>query len=418
MAKWKHIKTRQDFIDRANERHGGFYSYEKVKFTQRPPVKNWKGELSRKTPEYYRDEKITITCPIHGDFIQTARKHIEKDPHGCPKCARISMVVTRQKHPAYRGTIEKRAEKAKTTFNKKYRLLRLQKLAKRKLVAFHSSPEYLTEVFIEKSKSIWGENKYDYSLVWYDHDLWGKDNEKYLWIGCKEHGYYKQRYTNHYRYGCSKCAKKELSKRTRMDIDELVSKLKKVHGDKYDYSDLIKNYTGMNKCKHRDENFDRQNRSKKYTVVCKEHGPFETTMHKHLYRGHGCPDCNPTVSHGEKVVRKIFEKIYDGHKFKKIRPDWLRNPQTNCKLELDGYNEELKIAFEYNGIQHYEPVKLFGGEENFLKIKQRDDAKRILCKEKGVQLIEIDGRQYKNMSLPKMENKLRKHIRNRLKIHV
>ena len=43
--------------------------------------------------------------------------------------------------------------------------------------------------------------------------------------------------------------------------------------------------------------------------------------------------------------------------FSPIRPNFLVDPQTNYKLELDGYNEELNIAFEYNGIQHYKFVK-------------------------------------------------------------
>jgi len=84
---FKHLKTREAFIERANERHNNKYDYSKVKFDKRGPLISYNGKRTRKAPEYNRDQKITITCPVHGDFIQTARKHIEKDPSGCKKCA-------------------------------------------------------------------------------------------------------------------------------------------------------------------------------------------------------------------------------------------------------------------------------------------------------------------------------------------
>ena len=43
--------------------------------------------------------------------------------------------------------------------------------------------------------------------------------------------------------------------------------------------------------------------------------------------------------------REILESIYSVP-FKPCRPNFLKNPKTGRNLELDGYNEELKIAFE------------------------------------------------------------------------
>ncbi len=56
---------------------------------------------------------------------------------------------------------------------------------------------------------------------------------------------------------------------------------------------------------------------------------------------------------------------------------------------LDVYIPEYKVAIEYMGKQHYEPVKYFGGEENFQKTVLRDKQKAQLCKENGVQLFYI-----------------------------
>jgi len=76
--------------------------------------------------------------------------------------------------------------------------------------------------------------------------------------------------------------------------------------------------------------------------------------------------------------------------FIKVRPEWLRNPQTGRCMELDMYNEELKLAVEYNGEQHYRIVKPFTNSEEELKaIKERDLLKVQLCRDNGVRLITI-----------------------------
>ena len=50
----------------------------------------------------------------------------------------------------------------------------------------------------------------------------------------------------------------------------------------------------------------------------------------------------------------------------------------------------MKIAIEYQGKQHFEPVDYFGGEENFLKQKERDELKAKRSAEHGVKLIYVN----------------------------
>lgn len=65
-------------------------------------------------------------------------------------------------------------------------------------------------------------------------------------------------------------------------------------------------------------------------------------------------------------------------------PKWLR------KQHLDIYFVDLNIGVEYQGIQHYKPVDYFGGEEGLAKNQERDERKRMLCKENSCPLIYVN----------------------------
>ena len=95
-------------------------------------------------------------------------------------------------------------------------------------------------------------------------------------------------------------------------------------------------------------------------------------------------------SKGEAECRQVAEK-YTGLPFPKKRPDFLRNEITGGhNLELDCFNEDLKIAIEYNGEQHYNYIPYFHKtKDNFYNVKYRDDMKKRLCAENGIRLIVV-----------------------------
>lgn len=96
-------------------------------------------------------------------------------------------------------------------------------------------------------------------------------------------------------------------------------------------------------------------------------------------------------SKGEIECRRVLQHIFK-KPFNKARPDFLRNEVTgnNFNLELDCFNEELRLAVEYNGVQHYKYTPYFHKSyEHFLNQKYRDFMKRTLCKEAGINLIEV-----------------------------
>ena len=89
----------------------------------------------------------------------------------------------------------------------------------------------------------------------------------------------------------------------------------------------------------------------------------------------------------ETKCRDIVERIFN-KRFPSIRPNFLKNPKTGKNLELDMYNEEIQLAIEYQGMQHrvYSPY-FHKCEQDFYDQVERDNFKKIRCREVGIDLI-------------------------------
>lgn len=135
--------TTEDFIERVKIIHKNFYDYRKTKYIG-------------------VDNKITVICPNHGEFEQTAYTHLTGS--GCPKC---------------------RSEKLSAAY------------------------KYSTLDFIDKAKNIHGD-KYDYSLVNYINSKTKID------IICPVHGKFSQVGGSHLQgKGCPICNESKDEKQIR-----------------------------------------------------------------------------------------------------------------------------------------------------------------------------------------------------------
>lgn len=106
----------------------------------------------------------------------------------------------------------------------------------------------------------------------------------------------------------------------------------------------------------------------------------------HVMTGHWCPICSSGIS--ERICRALLEKM-TGAPFPKMRPRWLKNDRGR-QMELDGYAEQLGLAFEYQGVQHYKPIPFLEANGHRFRQRQQDDRrKRQLCQQNGVTLLEI-----------------------------
>ena len=114
---------------------------------------------------------------------------------------------------------------------------------------------------------------------------------------------------------------------------------------------------------------------------CKDGHEFKSKYSTIKSQSIWCPYCSSGV--GERVCRFIFESIFEVP-FLKVRPTWLLNNEGN-RLELDGFSDHLKIAFEHNGKQHYSEKYHRGTKKLLLD----DKIKIEKCKQFGVNLIVV-----------------------------
>jgi len=108
----------------------------------------------------------------------------------------------------------------------------------------------------------------------------------------------------------------------------------------------------------------------------------------------------------EEILRKAENLLRENHGLPRIGEGWISEIQlynlvktifpdaqhhviTNWlkPQHFDVFVLSKKLAFEYQGRQHFEPIDFFGGEESFKKIKKLDRRKMKKCKSNGVLLL-------------------------------
>lgn len=115
----------------------------------------------------------------------------------------------------------------------------------------------------------------------------------------------------------------------------------------------------------------------------------------------GCPICNKCFKN-QKYIFKTLKKnniIFDSeYLINKI------NTNITNRYRVDFYISSRSTIIEYNGEQHYKPIR-FGNMNdeqmliNFNKQQLRDKYIEQFCNDNNIKLIWIDGRKYKNNKL-------------------
>ena len=185
--------------------------------------------------------------------------------------------------------------------------------------------KWTTEEFIEKAKAVHGD-RYDYSQVEYVNNSTKCD------IVCKTHGVFSQSPNAHLKeHGCPKCGvNSRAEKRTYTPLD-FVIKAEAVHGDKYDYSQVV--YV---------------NNKTKCDIVCKTHGIFEQAPSGHL-QGAGCPQCGVDVR-TRNLTGTLLDFVIKAEASHGDKYDYSRVKYVNARTKCD-------IVCETHGVFSQTPHK-------------------------------------------------------------
>jgi hypothetical protein len=216
------------------------------------------------------------------------------------------------------------------------------------------------EEFIKRARKVHGD-KYDYSSTNYIN------SSTDVCIICPIHGEFNQIPDNHLRgKGCRECGFESSHKKQRKTTEQFILECKSLYGDLFDYSKSV--YQGN---------------KKDVIVKCNKCGKeFKITPHNHLVHKEGCPFCklSKLEKNVEKVLldngieyeqQKVFEWLIDGKKIKRF----------------DFYLPHYNTVIECQGLQHFKPIKYFGGQKHFEIQRNNDELKIKLCQEHGIKLL-------------------------------
>jgi len=174
------------------------------------------------------------------------------------------------------------------------------------------SKRLTTEQFVEQAKEKHG-NTYDYSKVEY------VNAKTEVEIICKEHGSFFMSPNAHKSgHGCSDCAITRRSLSRVKSLKSVIEKFKNVHGNRYDYSDVIYKTTHT-----------------KVDIICKEHGTFKQTPNSHN-RGRGCPECDHTKSETTQSCIAAFVETHG-------------NMYDYSKVQYNGNFSPVEVICEKHG---------------------------------------------------------------------
>lgn len=213
-------------------------------------------------------------------------------------------------------------------------------------------PRLTYEAFAKEAQSIHGDS--------FDYPHWSGDRSRKdkVPVKCFVHGL-SDRVIGYVLAGkgCMKC---EYEKRA-VSYAEFLRRANIAQGNAYTY--VESSYSGMN--------FS-------VTAICSDHGEFSVSAGGHAIGQRRCPDCVPTDSSGERMIRSLLQEAGVDFVEQFTAPDLIG--LGGLKIRIDFAIPASRVLIEFDGAQHFRPIR-FGGKtqeeaaEDFERIQVHDRLK-------------------------------------------
>lgn len=162
---------------------------------------------------------------------------------------------------------------------------------------------------------------------------------------------------------CPICSKKNASENRKHDYNFIKEMI-----ENYGYKLLSTEYKGV---------------KSPLLIKCPDGHEFEMSFDKFNNSKHRCTKCSE--SKGEREVRMFLDK----YEIKYVIQYRLSDCKFYYTLPFDFYLPDYNCCIEYDGEQHFEIFKYFGGLDKFIDTKIRDTVKNEYCKKNNIKLIRI-----------------------------
>lgn len=366
--------TTEEFITKAKQIHGDTYDYSKVNYTK-------------------STEKVEIVCPKHGAFFQIAGNHINpKIRCGCPYCAGRKLITgvndfaTLYPEVAFEWDYSKNNVSPSDIFpktNKKYYFRcpkghsYLQspnnKVSKNYRCPYCSGQALLTgyndlqTVYPEIAKE-WDCSKNEKGPSDYRYGSGYK-----AWWVCNKCGLTYQSPINAHIKGhkCPYCSGQKVAT-GKNDLQTL-------------YPETAKEYSDKNNIP---VNLISAHSHHKVLWNCPFCGnEYAATVNHRTLGGTECPTCSKP-SKGERKVKDVLDEL--GITYKQQECFEGLKDKHPLRFDFTIYQDNKLIAvIEFNGIQHYKPTSVFGGEKA-LRVQEKHDLMKVqYCVDHGLYLLQI-----------------------------
>jgi len=269
--------------------------------------------------------KIRMNCTVHGEVLCDKARVVAGT--GCPQCGY-------ERKGRARDTLEEFVEKARAIHGENYKYSRLEDAEVVFECPIHGEQKHLRNDHLHGhgcppcGHAVKNDGRRD-TLQTYEVKARLKHGDKFIYhyiegkyinYSCPIHGEIKQEKSSHLQgAGCEKCNKRK----SRLSFDEIVTRSKEVHGERYFYKELNQSFL---------------------LYTCEKHGDTIQKYADHI-KGHGCVQCGIESASIKKALtmEEFLERVAQNENLVNAGLEYLEVDERNVMFKCSKHGIQVRL---------------------------------------------------------------------------